>query len=34
MESDYTETEDIMYGYVIALMKLKVKNLSFSIKTL
>ena len=34
MESSSNETKYIIQGYVIYLMKLKVKNLIFSIKTL
>ena len=34
MESSSNETEHIMLGYVLSLMKLKVKNLIFPIKIL
>ena len=34
MESSSNEAKDIILGYVISLMKLKVKNLIFPIKTL
>ena len=34
MESGSYETEDIILGYVIPLMKLKIKNLKFPIKTI
>ena len=32
MESSSNETEEIMYDYVITLMKLKVKNVIFLMK--
>ena len=34
MESNSCETEDIILGYVMLLMKQKIKNLIFPIKTL
>ena len=34
MESGSYETEDIILGYVMPLMKLKIKNLKFPIKTI
>ena len=34
MESGSCETEDIILGYVMPLMKLKIKNLKFPIKTI
>ena len=34
MESSSNKTKGITYGYVISLMKLKVKNLAFAINAL
>ena len=34
MESGSYETEDIILGFVMPLMKLKIKNLKFPIKTI